>query len=209
MYANRNRSKAIRRWLPQNRGARDIVRWSDGGRNAGEDRICCGGAPARRGGFAQTRRRSRAERGKITGQTSATISAQRKPASSRAMAAATTERTFLCAASWRNRRDKRTCAAHERATVSGDTVLALSDADAHVGAVLVGPGRFTELASQVGIAGPGDRAPPLGQTRRVLPGHEAGEAHEESSLGEATPVEHLGSQTQRTDSGHAPVGGQA
>ena len=142
MYASRNRSKAIRRWLPQNRGARDIVRWSDGGRNAGEDRICCGGAPARRGGFAQTRRRSRAERGEDHG-------------------------------------------------------------------VRPRPGRLTELASQVGIAGPGDRAPPLGQTRRVLPGHEAGEAHEGSGLGEATPVEHLGSQTQRADSGHAPVGGQA
>ena len=62
MYAYRNRSKAIRRWLPLNRGARDIVTRSDGGRNAGEDRICCGGAPARRGGLAQTRRRSRAER---------------------------------------------------------------------------------------------------------------------------------------------------
>ena len=33
--------------------------------------------------------------GKITAQTSATISAQRNPASSRAIAAATTERTFL------------------------------------------------------------------------------------------------------------------
>ena len=59
--------------------------------------------------------------GKITGQTSATISAQRNPASSRAMAAATTERTFLWAASWRNRRDRRISAAHERATVSGGT----------------------------------------------------------------------------------------
>ena len=62
MYASRNRSRAIRRWLPLNRGARDILTKSDGGHNAGEDRICCGGAPARRGGFAQTRRRSRAER---------------------------------------------------------------------------------------------------------------------------------------------------
>ena len=96
MYAYRNRSKAIRRWLPQNRGARDIVTRIEGGRNAGEDRICCGGAPARRGGLAQTRRRSRAERrGDHGDQTSATISAQRNPASSRAMAAATTERTFL------------------------------------------------------------------------------------------------------------------
>jgi len=62
MYAYRNRSKAIRRWLPLNRGARAIVTRSDGGRNAGEDQICCGGAPARRGGLDRTRRRSRAER---------------------------------------------------------------------------------------------------------------------------------------------------
>jgi hypothetical protein len=38
------------------------------------------------------------------------------------------------------------------------TLLALSDAGPHVRAVLVGPGCFTELASKVGIAGPGDRA---------------------------------------------------
>jgi hypothetical protein len=62
MYAYRNRSEAIRRWLPLNRGARGIVTRSDGGLNAGEDRICCGGAPARRGGLVQTRRRSRAGR---------------------------------------------------------------------------------------------------------------------------------------------------
>ena len=49
-------------------------------------------------------------------------------------------------------------------------MLAVSDADAHVGAVLVGPGRFSELTPQVGIAGPSDRAPTLGETRRVLPG---------------------------------------
>ena len=82
----------------------------------------------------------------------------------------------------------------------GHTYLALSDAHPDVGAVLVGPGRLTELASQVGIAGPSDGAPALGETRRVLPGHQAGEAHEGSCLGEATPVEDLGSQTQRADS---------
>ena len=122
MYAYRNRSKAIRRWLPLNRGARHALAKKDAGRNAGEDRICCGGAPARRGGLDQTRRRSRAGREEDHGdQTCATISAHRNPASSRAMAAATTERTFLWAASWRNRRDRRTWAAHERATVSGAT----------------------------------------------------------------------------------------
>jgi hypothetical protein len=37
------------------------------------------------------------------------------------------------------------------------THLALLDADSDIRAVLVSPGRFTELASQVGIAGPGGR----------------------------------------------------
>jgi len=117
MFANRNRSKAIRSWLPLNQGALAIAPRSDGGHDTGEDRICCGGAPARRGGLDQTRRRSRAGRREEHSQTSATISAQRNPASSRAMAAATTERTFLWAASCWNRLDSRTCAAHERATV--------------------------------------------------------------------------------------------
>jgi len=123
MYACRNRSKAIRRWLPLNMGARRILTKSDGGHNAGEDRICCGGAPARRGGLDQTRRRSRADRWEdhLAQEASATISAHRNPASSRAMAAATTDRTFLWAASCRNRRDRRTWAAQERATVSGGT----------------------------------------------------------------------------------------
>ena len=58
------------------------------------------------------------------------------------------------------------------------TLLALSDADSDVGAVLVGPGRFAELAPQMGIAGPGDRATALGETRRVLPGHEASEVRD-------------------------------
>ncbi len=206
MYACRNRSKAIRRWLPLNRSARDIVAKSDGGHNAGEDRICCGGAPARRGGLAQTRRRSRAERREDHGvQASATISAQRNPASSRAMAAATTERTFLWAANCRNRLDRRTCAAHG---FGWHTYLALSDAGADVRTVLVGPGRFAELAPQVSVSGPGDGAAALGEPGRVLPGHQAGETHEWSRLGEAAPVEDLGGETQRTDSGHAPVGGQ-
>ena len=122
MYACRSRSKAIRRWLPLNLGAHDTVARSDVGPNAGEDRICCGGAPACRGGLDQPRRRSCAGReGDHLVQTSVTISAQRNPASSRAMAAATTERTFLWAASARNLRERRTCAAHERATVSGGT----------------------------------------------------------------------------------------
>jgi len=121
MYASQDRSKAIRSWLPLNQGARAITTTSNGGHNTGEDRICCGGTPARRGGLDQTRRRSRAGRREDHSQTSVTISAQRNPASSRAMAAATTERTFLWAASCRNRLDSRTCAAHERATVSGGT----------------------------------------------------------------------------------------
>src|SRR3974377_572668 len=95
---------------------------SDGGHNTGEDRICCGGAPERRGGLDQSRRRSHAgRREEHAAQTSATISAQRNPASSRAMAAGNTERTFLWVAICRNRLERRTCAAQERATVSGGT----------------------------------------------------------------------------------------
>ena len=116
------------------------------------------------------------------------------------MAAATTERTFLWAGELAEPLGQADLGGPRAGHRLGrDTLLALSDADADVRAVLVGPGRFTELAPQVGIAGPGDRAPTLGESRRVLPGHEAGEAHEGSCPREATPVEHLGGQTQRTD----------
>ena len=60
MYASRNRSKAIRRWLPQNRAAAT----SSQGAMVGVTPARIGSAAAvlaRRGGFAQ-RRRSRAER---------------------------------------------------------------------------------------------------------------------------------------------------
>ena len=43
MYASRNRSKAIRRWLPLNRGARDAFAKKDAGRNAGLDRLRASG----------------------------------------------------------------------------------------------------------------------------------------------------------------------
>lgn len=99
MFASQDRSRAIRRWLPLNRGARGALGARASGRNAGEDQICCGGAPAHRGGLGHERRRSRRDRRDDHAQASATISAHRNPASSRATAAATTERTFLCAAS--------------------------------------------------------------------------------------------------------------
>ena len=46
--------RAIRRQVPLNQGARDMLTRSDGGHNTGEDRICCGVAPARRGGLDQS-----------------------------------------------------------------------------------------------------------------------------------------------------------
>jgi 2-keto-3-deoxy-galactonokinase len=99
MYASWDRRTAIRRWLPQNWGA---VASSPGGRS--------GIAPARVESAAAVLRRvvddsvtSGADRavtdGVSTAQSGATISAHRNPASSRAMAAAATERTFLWAAS--------------------------------------------------------------------------------------------------------------
>ena len=116
------------------------------------------------------RRRSRADRVGDHVQSSATISAHKNPASSRATAAATMERTFLCAASWRNREDRRTWASHDRATVAEAVHLAFSDACADTRAVLVGPGRLTELAPQVRIAGPGDVGPVLPQPVECSPG---------------------------------------
>jgi hypothetical protein len=54
LYACRDRSYSMRRWWPQNSGVHDGHCWTVGD-NAGEDRFCCGGAPARRGGFGHRR----------------------------------------------------------------------------------------------------------------------------------------------------------
>ena len=59
--------------------------------------------------------------GSVQAQSLAVISAHKNPASSRATAAATTERTCLRAFNARNRPDRRTWAAHDRATVAGAT----------------------------------------------------------------------------------------
>ena len=200
MYACRNRSKAIRRWLPLNQGARDILAKRDAGRNAGEDRICCGGAPARRGGLDQTWRRSRADRGGRHGLSPRRSSLptrtrrargrwRRPPPSARSCARrvlGTGAKTDLCGPR----------AGHGRRR---HALLPLADPGADVGAVLVGPGRFAELSSQVGVAGPGDRASALRESGRVLAGHETGEAHEGSRLREPAPVEDLGREAERTD----------
>ena len=210
MFASRNRSRAIRRWLPLNSGARGALGAGTSGRNAGEDRICCGGAPAHRGGLGHERRRSRRDRREAHVQSSATISAHRKPASSRATAAATTERTFLWAASWRKRLERRTWAVQERATVAGATsTCRWRMPTPTLGRVLIGPGRFAQLASEVGVASAGDGAPALALARRVLRGHQSCEAHERPGPGEAPPVEDLGGQAQTADAGHAPVGGES
>ena len=39
--------------------------------------------------------------------------------------------------------------------------LALTDTSTDVGAVLIGPGGFAQLAAQMGVTGPGDVTPPL------------------------------------------------
>ena len=96
MYACRNRSKAIRRWLTLNQGAGDFLARRDGGHNAGEDRIWW--AVLRRVVEGSIRRGADGASDRPEdhlAQASAAISAQRNPASSRPMAAATTERTFL------------------------------------------------------------------------------------------------------------------
>jgi len=122
MYAYRNRSKAIRRQVPLNQGARGMLTRSDGGHNTGEDRICCGVAPARRGGLDQSAApiarwptgRTRCsdlghhlgpeEPGELTGDGGSHHRAH-----------------VLMGGQLSDRLDRRTCAAQERATVSGDT----------------------------------------------------------------------------------------
>ncbi len=55
LYASRDRSMSMRRWLPQNLFVRDGAREGAVGENVPEGRFCCGGAPARRGGFGHGR----------------------------------------------------------------------------------------------------------------------------------------------------------
>src|SRR5215217_8111991 len=108
VFASWDRSASFRRWVPQNlcvRAAED-----GGGRIARGDRFCCGGVPARRGMLERLgadRETLESGQGDHAALESVVISAHRNPASSRAIAAATTERTFLRAASLRNRDDRR------------------------------------------------------------------------------------------------------
>src|SRR5262245_23508931 len=54
LYASQDRSMSMRRWLPQNMRVRDgTTEWTVGD-SAGEGRVCCGGAPARRDGFGHS-----------------------------------------------------------------------------------------------------------------------------------------------------------
>jgi len=55
LYASRDRSMSMRRWVPQNRGVHDGSFGRAVEDNAGEGRFCCGGAPARRDGFGHCR----------------------------------------------------------------------------------------------------------------------------------------------------------
>ena len=55
LYASRDRSFSMRRWLPQNMRVRDGAFRRAVGDSAGEGRFCCGGAPACREGFGHSR----------------------------------------------------------------------------------------------------------------------------------------------------------
>ncbi len=67
LYAGRDRSFSMRRWLPQNRRVRDGPPKGNAGENDGEGRSCCGGAPAGRALLAHGRRRSCSERNGLIG----------------------------------------------------------------------------------------------------------------------------------------------
>lgn len=76
------------------------------------------------------------------------ISAQRNPASSRAMAVTTMLRLDLRASGLRKRRLRRSCAFQARAMTSGGRpLLSLGDGGAEAGAGFVGPRRLDELGA--------------------------------------------------------------
>lgn len=118
LYASRDRSYSMRRWWPQNWGVHDGHCWSVGD-SAGEDRFCCGGAPARRDGVGHRRADLAVTGIWVMVQSLAVISAHRKPASSRATAVATTDLTFLRAARAAKRLERRVWAVQARAMVAG------------------------------------------------------------------------------------------
>ena len=119
-YAGRNRRSVIRRRVPPTSSARTemagIARTGIGSATAAARHVlgilCTGFADQ----VAQ-----RKDDGMARGQSSLIISAHTNPASSRAIAAATTDLLFLTAASRQKRPHSRVWAVHARATVSGGT----------------------------------------------------------------------------------------
>ena len=175
------------------------------GDSAGEGRFCCGGAPARREGFGHSRADLAVTENEIIVQSLEVISAQAKPASSLAIAVATTDLTFLRAASTAKRLDNLVWAFQDRAMVAGVApAWRWLRVGPDRGVVLVGPGRFAQLGSDVTVAGSGDGSSPLGQAGRVLRAGQAGKPMKVRGGREAPPVEDLGAQAQRAHVGDAP-----
>src|SRR6266542_5011888 len=92
--------------------------WVYGRRGSGLLRRCSGASRRTRSPWRRSHGDSENSHQYLT-QSSAVISAHKNPASSRATAAATTERTCLRESKERKRADRRTWAAHARATVAG------------------------------------------------------------------------------------------
>jgi hypothetical protein len=96
VFACCGRSASSRRWVP--RIMRVRADGGVGGRNARGDQVCGGGVPARRGESEQFGADRELFDDGHDQAASAVISAHRKPASSRAIAVATTDCTFVRAA---------------------------------------------------------------------------------------------------------------
>src|SRR6266516_5903865 len=188
MFADRTRQVGVTQDV-----APDLNRpWVKGsGIDRNGDLPCDGGASARHvlGGPRVVARSGRRARG-VGGnrQSAAIISAQRNPASSRAIAVTTTVRTCL--------RGQATVAGTQpplRGPGPGQglrrvTGLAARQPAPDLGAVAVGPGGFDELGAQVLVAGVGDVTAVLGPTGGVLAGDEPGEGHEAGRGREPPPV---------------------
>src|SRR5713101_743439 len=192
LFACRNRSRSMRSGWPRNRGVHGGLEVRAVGDSAGEDRVCCGGAPARRQRFGH----SRADRAVIE-RTIMGSSVRRhlSPQEAGELSGDGRGHDRLDVLSGRQGAEP---ARQANLGLPGpgrgcrrDSLLAGSKTGADMGLVLIRPGCFAQLSSDVAVAGPGDRAAVLRQASRVLRAGQPGEAHEGTGPCEAAPVEDL------------------
>jgi hypothetical protein len=137
-------------------GARDSLFWRTAGKNAGEDRFCCGGAPARRG----TLDHNGADRVVIDGKNISVIcdhfGPQETSELSRDRCGNDRAHVLMCTQLTEPRRQTGLRLPRPRNCGWQSITLTFCDARADTWAVLIRPRGFAQLGAQMRIAGTGD-----------------------------------------------------